>query len=188
MKALARWISILGHPFVMVGLMVGVAASRSGPPRQTLRALGLVALVALVPVAALMWLQVRRGAWQNVDASNARERPPLFWVGGAALLALLIYLWLRQPESFLIRGSVAVLAMLGICAVATRWVKVSLHLAFAALAATSLLLLGSRVGWILVAVLPALAWSRLALGRHRPIELALGGAVGALTGVALYVL
>ena len=186
MKTAARWISVLGHPFVMVGLMVGVAAARSGPPRETLRAMALVALVALVPVAALMWLQVRRGAWQNVDASNARERPPLFWVGGAALLVLLVYLRLRQPESFLIRGSVAVLAMLGVCALATRWVKVSLHLAFAALAATSLLLLGSRVGWGLAAVLPAIGWSRLALGRHRPIELALGGAVGALTGVALY--
>jgi hypothetical protein len=187
MNAVARWISILAHPFVMVGLMVGVAASRSGPPRETLRAMSLVALVALVPVALLMWLQVRRGAWQNVDASNARERPALFWVGGAALLVLLVYLRLRQPESFLIRGSVAVLAMMGVCALATRWVKVSLHLAFATLAATSLLLLGSPLGWLLVAVLPALAWSRLALGRHRSIELALGVAAGALTGVALYV-
>lgn len=186
MTALARWISILAHPFVMAGLTVGVVAARHGPPSETLRTVGLVALFALLPVAVLMALQVRRGAWQNVDASNARERPPLFWVGGAAMLALLVYLRLRQPESFMIRGSIAVLGMLAACALATRWVKVSLHLAFAAFAATSLLLLGSAAGWLVAAVLPGLAWSRLALGRHRPIELALGAAVGALTGVVLY--
>lgn len=186
MNTAARWISILGHPFVMVGLMVGGAASRGGSRQEMLQSMLLVGLFALGPVAALMWLQVRRGAWQNVDASNARERPPLFWVGGGALLALLVYLRLRQPESYLIRGSIAVLAMLAICALATRWIKVSLHLAFAALTATSLLLLGSAAGWAVAAILPALAWSRLALGRHRPIELALGGAVGAATGVVLY--
>jgi hypothetical protein len=187
MTALARWISILAHPFVMAVLLVTVAAGRLGPPAGALRSLGLVALLALVPVALLMGWQVRRGAWQNVDASNPRERPALFWVGGGALVALVVYLRLRQPTSFLIRGSLAVLAMLAVCALANRWLKVSLHLAFAALTATSLVLLGSAVGWAVAAAIPALAWSRLALGRHRPLELAVGGAIGAATGILLHV-
>jgi hypothetical protein len=187
MTSVARWISILAHPFATIGLMVGVVAARQDAPEGALRSLAVVALFTLAPVALLMVLQVRRGAWKDVDASDARERPILFWVGGAALAGLLVYLRLRQPDSFLLRGGSATLAMLVVCALATRWVKVSLHLAFAALAATSLLLLRSPAGWVVVAALPALAWSRWALGRHRAVELVLGGAIGAATGVLLHV-
>ncbi len=186
MTSLARWISILAHPFAMVGLMVGGAAAHRGAPEGLLHSLGLVALFTLAPVAILMLLQVRRGAWENVDASNARERPILYGVGGAAVVGLLLYLRLRQPGSFLLRGATATLAMLIVCALLTRWQKVSLHLAFAALAATSLLLLRSPLGWGVAAALPALAWSRWALGRHRPLELVLGGAIGVVTGVLLH--
>ena len=39
-----------------------------------------------------MWRQVRRGRWQNADASNRAERPILYLVCGVALVALLAYL------------------------------------------------------------------------------------------------
>jgi hypothetical protein len=70
--------------------------------------------------------------------------------------------------------------MLAVCAAATRWVKVSLHMAFGALSTTTLLLAGSPAGWVLLAVMPVLAWSRLALERHSTAEVA----IGLLTGVA----
>jgi putative transposase len=64
----------------------------------------------------------------------------------------------------------------------TPWVKVSLHLATAALAAVVLLGRGLPLGWLLVAVLPVLAWSRVALGRHRWSEVAAGLVIGVATG------
>ena len=56
-----------------------------------------------------MWRQVRRGRWQNADASNRAERPILYIVGGIALVALLAYLLLLRPQSFMVRGVVATL-------------------------------------------------------------------------------
>ena len=35
----------------------------------------MVAAFTLLPIGILMLVQVRRGSWGNVDASNARERP-----------------------------------------------------------------------------------------------------------------
>jgi membrane-associated phospholipid phosphatase len=72
-----------------------------------------------------------------------------------------------------------------VCAALTPWVKVSLHMAVAALAAAVLLGLGMALGWLLAAVLPLLAWARVAMGRHRWIEVALGALVGAAAGVML---
>ncbi len=180
----ASWISILAHPFVMTGVMVAGSALHSGTVRDAAAAL-LLAGAAILPVAILMIRQVRRGDWENVDASNRAERPILFATGIVALAALLAFELAFRPGSFLIRGGVIVMIMLVICAIATRWIKVSLHMAFGALSATTLLLLGSPAGWILLAVLPLLAWSRLALSRHTVGELVSGAAAGALAAYAI---
>jgi hypothetical protein len=56
-------------------------------------------------------------------------------------------------------------------------------MAAAALAASVLIGLGIAVGWFIAAGLPVLGWSRVALGRHRWGEVALGVAIGVCAGV-----
>ena len=183
---IARWLSISFHPFVMVGVMVGTAAAARQTAGEALRTVAIVALFTIVPLMILMAGQVRRGAWTSVDASNRAERPLLYLVGGVALGALLTYELVLRPQSFMVRGTMATLAMLAACALATRWIKVSLHMAFASLAATSLALARSPVGYALLMVLPALVWSRLTLERHTLLEVAFGTLIGAAAGAAMH--
>ena len=185
---LARRLSILFHPFVMVGVMVGAAAAGRQTTGEAVRSVGTVVLFTIVPLAVLRWRQVKRGRWENADASNRAERPILYIVGGVAVVALLAYLLLIRSQSFMVRGVVATLGMMAVCAVATRWVKVSLHVAFATLAATALALMRSPIGYALVLALPAIVWSRLFLHRHTPIELTCGAIIGAGAGAALHYL
>ena len=103
------------------------------------------------------------------------------------MIALLVYVVILRQD-FLVRGVAATLGMLAVCGVATRWVKVSLHMAFATFAATALAMMRSPVGYLLILALPALLWSRLALRRHTPHEVALGAIIGAATGAASYFL
>jgi len=177
-RSLARWISILAHPFVMATLMALAAGVRSAL---------LVVAFATIPLAVLMAIQVRSGRWGNVDASRPEERPALFVVGGLGLLALAVYLAFTQPVSPLLRGLLAPVALLGSAAIVNRWVKASLHVGFAVLAAATWIQLGSALGWALVPVVPILGWSRLVLNRHRLTELVAGGLLGLaaslLTGI-----
>ena len=178
----ARWLSIVFHPFVMVGVMVGAAAAARQTRGEAVRSVGVVMLFTIVPLAVLMWRQVRRGKWENADASNRADRPMLYIVGGIALVALLAYLLLLRPQSFMVRGVVATFGMMAVCAGATRWIKVSLHMAFATLAAAALALARSPIGYVLLLALPAIAWSRLTLQRHTPLEVTLGATIGAGAG------
>lgn len=184
MSQVARWISILAHPFVMVALLVAVPAVRQSPV-SAVKAVFIVVLAVVIPMTVLMLWQVRRGRWSNVDASNSSERPVLFVVALAGLLAALGWLLFKDPRSFLVRGIVVTMAFLLVAAVLTRWIKLSLHVAFAALTATTLCLLGSAIGYALVAVVPLLFWSRLVLARHRVHELWVGLALGVVTGIVL---
>ena len=176
--------SIVAHPFATTLVLVaGVEMERGGPAAA--RGALTVALFVVLPVAVLTHRQVRRGAWETVDASHPRERPALFLVGGAGICALVAYLAFAHPGSPLLRGAVGVLVMIAVCAAVTPWIKVSLHMAAAALAASVLLTRGIPLGWPLALALPILAWSRIALGRHRWIEVALGFLAGAVTGIAV---
>jgi membrane-associated phospholipid phosphatase len=187
-RHVARWISIAFHPFVMVGVIVGTAAGARQGAGGAVRAIALTALFTIVPMAVLMWRQVRRGVWQNVDASNRTERPILYIVGGVTLAALLAYLMVMSSQSFMVRGVVVTLGMIVVCALATRWIKVSLHMAFATLAATTLALMRAPAGYVLLLILPALMWSRLTLDRHAPAEVALGTLIGACAGATIHFL
>ena len=184
MQQLARWVSILGHPFVMAGILVAVPALRDSSG-TAVRSVLLVAVAVLLPLLVLMIRQVRRGRWSNVDASRAADRPALFLVALVGLAVVLAWLWLRDPQSFLVRGVVIVGAFLLVAALLTRWIKLSLHVAFVALTGTSLCRLGSAVGYGLLAAVPVVWWSRLALGRHSMHELLVGLCLGVLTGIAL---
>lgn len=180
----ARWISILAHPLVMVALLVAVPAMRRSSA-EAIRSLLVLVIAAVVPIAFLMIYQVRRGRRSNVDASNPSERPILFTFAVAGLVAGLGWLLANDPQSFLVRGMLVSMVFLFVAAFLTRWVKPSLHVAFVALAATTLSLLGSAVGYLLVAVVPVVFWSRIALARHRIRELVVGLVLGVLTGIAL---
>jgi membrane-associated phospholipid phosphatase len=68
----------------------------------------------------------------------------------------------------------------------TGWVMVSLPLASAAWAATAMTIVRSPPGYVLLALVPVLGWSRVALGRHRWSEVALGAGLGALAAGALF--
>jgi membrane-associated phospholipid phosphatase len=187
-RSLARWLSIIFHPFVMMGLMVGTVAAARQTAGEAFRTVAIVAAFTILPLMLLMVRQVRLGAWDNVDASNRAERPVLYLVGAVGISALLVVVLILRTQPFLIRGVVATLAMVAVSAAATKWIKVSLHMAFATLAATTLALMRSPVGYGLLLVLPPLVWSRVTLGRHSPGEVAAGTVIGAAAGAAIHYL
>ena len=143
------------------------------------------ALVGILPLVFLMFWQVYRGRWGNVDASNPSERPALF-AGTLLILGLLLWwLWISDSAAILIRGVVIAAILLVVSAIITYWIKLSLHSAFAAMATVALSLHDSTVGYLLIGVTPVLVWSRLVLSRHTKAEIAAGLIVGVAAGLAL---
>jgi hypothetical protein len=183
MHQAARWVSIVAHPFVMGLLWVICSASHFGGLGEAGYVTSIFVILAIAPVAVLMVYKVRRGSWKNVDASNRHERSDLFKVAILATLGIIVWFIYVHPTPVLVRGALGCLAMLLACAFLTRWIKLSLHVAFASLAGMSLLLIGSMAGWILLLLVPLLAWSRLVLARHNLAEILTGLLLGLTTAV-----
>lgn len=75
--ALARAVSIVGHPLVT---LLAALLCKSWSRGATVRDLGSIVLGTAIAgglVAAYSWYRVRRGDWAHVDASNVGERRSL---------------------------------------------------------------------------------------------------------------
>lgn len=180
-QTLARSLSVLGHPALWLPLAVTGAALLRGAPR----ALVLQAAVAAAAVALLVGLysvvQARRGRWQHVDASVPGERRQLHRFLLPALLAAAAATWFLAAAPTVAGGLLASACIAAVAQGTQRWLKLSLHSAFAAFAASLF-----WPHWIAVAAAAvfalAVAWSRLQLQRHRPAEVAWGLLLGASCG------
>jgi membrane-associated phospholipid phosphatase len=142
----------------------------------------LIAIAILLPLGLFMYRKVRSGRWGTIDASNPRERPALFRFGLVLIVVVGAFIAFSPRLRFLSRGIVAILVLLAVAALVNRFVKASLHLAFAAYGAVILLRFAPAIGIGVLVFLPLLAWARVAMGRHTPAETAVGAAIGAAVG------
>lgn len=183
--ALARAVSILGHPLLMLPLAVlALSAANDGSGRtMAVIAAGFGVFAAIV--MAYSWWQVDRGRWLHVDASDRNERHALNRFLLIALVCAVVVAWLGSLRELALGLALSAL-LIGLAMAVSRWCRLSLHLAFAVYAAMLLSGIDWRIaiGGFLFAAL--LAWSRLALQRHTPRDLLVGAAAGVLSGALFW--
>lgn len=183
--AVARWISIAGHPFCLAAILLFFATVRregfSGGLRSTLTTL----LMLIVPLGLFMVWKLRSGAWTTVDASHPRDRPAMY-LFGLALIAIFLVALHRWPQmAYLTSSTMGVGSILVAGLLLNRWVKASMHLAFCAFAGAIAFVLIRPLGIGYLAFVPLLAWARVRMGRHTPMEVAVGSALGLIAGMVV---
>jgi hypothetical protein len=175
-------VSVAGHPFVLIPLTTLYAMSRRSGLGSAAGSAGAVALAAVVPVLALVVIGVRRSAWSDHDVSDREQRRGFYRALFIVLPAGSIALWFLQPA--LRRGVVTSWALILASMAANRFVKSSLHVAFAAFCAASVTMPPAGAVAAGIGVI-AIAWSRLALRRHTLAEVALGALLGGVAGLSM---
>jgi membrane-associated phospholipid phosphatase len=132
-------------------------------------------------VLGFSWFQVRAGRWSHVDASARKERTSLNVFLAVLLVLSAALLWLLTPRSILSMALALSGALIVVALLTARWVKVSLHAAFAAFAAALLwpIMPAFLIGVIVTA---AVVWSRLILGRHVVADVVAGLLFGTAAG------
>jgi membrane-associated phospholipid phosphatase len=109
-----------------------------------------------------------------------REQPfGLYALGLGCLTALLGIAWFAGAPRLLVPSLVAALVATAIGALVNRRTKISAHVGAATGCALLLAHVAPRIAVPLLALVVAVAWSRLRLGQHTPSQVALGAAVAA---------
>lgn len=184
-QAIARALSIIGHPAIVLPLATWLALTLQSPAAASnLAIVAIPASIAALGVAYTL-VQVRRGRWAHVDASGKQERRDLnrFLGIGLPLAALLAWLVGARVHAVVALLIAAFIVLLG--AALARWLKLSLHVAFGVFAAA---LPWPAWEWVACGLLLAVlvGWSRLVLARHTVVEVVLAFPVGALAGLGFH--
>jgi membrane-associated phospholipid phosphatase len=179
--SVARWISILGSPLIVVPLTVAMVS-------KALVLTVVLSGVALVMVAGIL-RKVRRGDWPNFDVSEPKDRPSALARAILVLAAagLLLY-FLGQPAQTLWGFAFAIVIMAVAAALNRFHLKVSMHAAFTSYAAVIPVVVMPALAAVLAFVAMLVAWSRIVLERHTVTEVLVGIGIGATSGVALLAL
>jgi membrane-associated phospholipid phosphatase len=183
----ARVLSEVLAPAPVVTALLLVAAVATAPTRADALRNGAIAAVfgALVPLGFVLY-QVRRRHFTDHHVSVRRQRPVVFAVALASVLVgTALLLWLGAPRALL--GVIASgIIGIAVCGLITMAWKVSVH---AASVTGSIVLLAYLLGplaLVLLAVTPAVAWARVAVGGHTPAEVAGGAVIGGLIAAVAY--
>jgi len=178
----ARTLSVVGHPALLMPGAIALSATNAKVPPQLMQAaLASAALVAVI-VGLFSLRQVRSGRWAHVDASHPRERGQLNLFLTVLLFGAAALLWsLDQPQS-VVAGAALVGTLVVAAHLLRRWLKVSLHAAFAVFAA-ALVWPGVASVSLMLALAAGVAWSRLVLQRHTLAEVLVGLLLGSASGL-----
>src|SRR5262249_14255192 len=151
--------SIAGHPVVILPVAVLILASTRGASLRQLWLVGGAFGAVGAVVIGFSWFQVRSGRWSHVDASVRTERTSLNVLIAAICSSLAAVLWCLTRRPYLPLGFALAGALVVIALLVANWVKVSLHVAFAAFA-TALLWPNRFAVLTGVLFMAALMWSR----------------------------
>jgi len=181
----ARIVSVVGHPFVLLPLTTVIAVSRNSSPVRTL-AIGIITvLVTVVPLLLIIRRKVATGKWSDMDVSVSSERDSFYPIAITVVIVSGLIFWILDfPRSLLI-GIIISLVLLLAAMIINRRSKISLHLIFAVYCAVCLFAVSYLIGAGFILLSIAIGWSRILLERHNFGQVLSGMMLGAFAGICL---
>lgn len=177
-EQLARAVSILLHPFVIVVATLVLVLHASGLDRsEWIRWFLVVVGTTVVPLLARLLLRYQH-LGKDFDIFHRNQRNTVYVLAGLCLGALVVIVTVFDAPVLLRAMVYAALPAVVVAAMINRFTKISVHAMLMAGGGTvtGLLYPASWVGMILLTGLQG--WSRVYLGKHTPTQVMLGWLVG----------
>lgn len=182
----AQIISILFHPAVL-SVLTPIFLILFVPREVPYSAYWIFYPLFFVLLVSLFTLYgIRTKMFSDFDVTRRRERGPFYaFVIGMAILYIVFLLLFNGPVSLIVLG-IGVLSGAVIMEFINRKLKASVHVAAVSAFMCTLALLYGGVFLLLPIFIPIVAWSRLHMKRHTLSEALVGGVIGAVVTVVLF--
>jgi len=140
----------------------------------------------ILAVATFVVIGVLLGVFSNFDVSKREQRPLLFSFCAFAMFCYLLSLLILDGPKILFIALFAIILGLIIIVIVNRWIKASIHVA----TLTSVVLLISIIYkgnyFLLLFLIPLLAWARVKMKQHTPLETVVGSVLGIVITLIAY--
>lgn len=187
-KNLARFISLLSSPFILfLPTPFILVYKETGNISYSLK-WTLFSYIFLFSVVFFVLLGMLVGFFSDYDVSKKEERPKLFAFGGIITFLYLGSLILLNGPKILYFVIFGIILGVLVISIVNNWIKASIHTAtISAFTLSLVILFGYRFIPVLF-LIPAMAWARVKIKKHTPLEALTGGFLGVILTIIVYII
>lgn len=140
----------------------------------------------ILAVALFVIVGVILGVFSNFDVSKREQRPLLFSFSAFAIFCYLLSLLVLDGPKILFIALFAIALGLLIIIFVNKWIKASIHMATFTSVVLFIGIIYSGYYFLLLLLVPLLAWSRIKLKEHTSIETFIGTILGLVITLVVY--
>ena len=180
-KSTATILSTVGHPFLLLPVVLSLLTVRQLPFEKAWPALAAI-WGSLTIMGVFLSFRKRKGKISNWDVSAQSERAGNIYRPVLILLlaaATLLYLF-HQP---FVDETLYLALLMAVCYAINTKIKISQHTLIATYLGFLVLSASLWAGLAMLVFAPFVAWSRVILGRHTLREVLAGGLVATVFGI-----
>jgi len=183
MKLFANVLTWILHPIVLTVPAVYLLTYYSTGNTNTAMYWTLISFLFSGIVSGFVLVGVKLKFFNNIDVSNRKQRVILYPFAVAVVLLFAMLIYFQNGPSNLTLGAILFVIALVILDLINRTIKASIHVASVCAFFTGVIYLFGGYSFLLVLLIPLVAWARVVEKKHTPKETI----VGAICGVGLTV-
>jgi len=182
---LARLTSNIINPFlVSFAVMVLLSFESTSNTLDAIKWAAVSAALSVLPVFIVIIYLVRQKKLDGIFINPHRQRRKVYVLASSVAVAACFFLyWLGAPRLLVVTFTAGLVAIVTFMVINFAW-KISLHTAFVAASVTVLTIVYGYLGALTVVLVPPVAWARIKLDYHTPLQVT----TGALLSVCIVVL
>ena len=138
-------------------------------------------------VAVFVLMCVLFGIFSDFDISKREQRPLLFSFVGLIALFYFLFLFVFNGPKVLFVVIFAVVLGLIIVSIVNQWIKASMHVAIISSIIFGVAIIYGGAYLLSLSLIPVMAWSRVKIKKHTPLEATIGGILGGLLTIIMYI-
>lgn len=188
MMGLAKAISFFLNPVFTLFPILYILIAQSSRDHSYILKWTLFSYAFVLAVALFVIMGVMLGVFSNFDVSKREQRPLLFSFSIFAAFCYLISLLVLDGPKILFIVFFAVALGLTAMVIVNSWIKASIHLATATAAILFVGIAYKGYFFLLLGLIPLLAWARVKMKEHTPIETVIGTVLGAVITLGVYLI
>lgn len=186
MMGFAKAISLFLHPVFTLFPMPFILVVRSSQDYSYALKWTIFSYVFILAVVLFVIAGVMLGVFSNFDISKREQRPLLFSFSAFVIFCYLLSLLILHGPKILFLAVFAIIFGLITFVIINKWTKASIHVA----TATAVFLLVGIVYrgyfFLLLILIPLLAWSRVKTKEHSLMETVIGSILGIVITLIIY--
>ncbi|MBF8250251.1 MAG: hypothetical protein HW400_852 [Candidatus Levybacteria bacterium] len=167
-------------PFILV---VRFSPDYSDALKWTIFSYAFILVVVLFVIAGVML-----GVFSNFDVSKREQRPLLFSFSAFVIFCYLLSLLILHGPKILFVAVFAIIFGLITFVIVNRWIKASVHVATATAVLMFVGITYKGYFFLLLTLIPLLAWSRVKTKEHTATETIIGSILGIMVTLIVYLI